>query len=107
MRPTNPSGLSQVHGARGDLAKGAEGAGTGDSQAIICQHSLSTRAVPENWRPAGVTQIYKRSCKKNPGYYRSVGLPSVPGKLIEQITLSEIMRHVQDNWGSGPGSMGP
>ena len=43
---------------------------------------------------------YKKGCKEGPGNYRPVSLTSVPGKVMEQIVLREIMLHVWDNWGT-------
>ena len=34
---------------------------------IIYQHSLLTGEVPEDWRTANVTPIFKKSCKEDPG----------------------------------------
>ena len=64
---------------------------------IICQRSLLTGEVPEDWRLASVTPIYKKGCKEDPGNYRPVSLTSVPGKIMEQIVLREITWHVRDN----------
>ncbi|KFP60339.1 hypothetical protein N322_01886, partial [Cariama cristata] len=66
---------------------------------IIYQQSWLTGEVPDNWRLTNVTPIYKKGQKENPGNYRPVGLTSIPGKVMEQIILSEITRHVQDNQG--------
>jgi len=69
---------------------------------IIYQCFWSTREVPEDWRLASVTLIYKKGCKEDPGNYRSVSLTLVPGKIMEQFILREITRHVQDNQGIKP-----
>jgi len=66
---------------------------------IIYQHSLLTGDVPEDWRLASVTPIYKKGCKKDPGNYRPVSLTSVLGKIMEQIVLREITWHAWDNRG--------
>ena len=57
---------------------------TAELLAIIYHYcSLLTGEVPEGWRLASVTPIYKKSCKKDPGNYRPVSLTSVPGKVME------------------------
>ncbi|KAK4820005.1 hypothetical protein QYF61_017384 [Mycteria americana] len=69
---------------------------------IIYQQSWLTGEVTVDWRLANVTPIYK----KGPGNYRPVTLTSVPGKLMEQIILSAITRHVEDNQGIKPSQHG-
>ncbi|GAB0199266.1 mitochondrial enolase superfamily member 1 [Grus japonensis] len=64
---------------------------------IIYQQSWLTEEVPVDWRLANVMPIHKKGWKKDPGNYRPVSLTSVPGKFMEQIILSAIMQHVQDN----------
>ncbi|KFV90657.1 hypothetical protein N327_04648, partial [Fulmarus glacialis] len=64
---------------------------------ILHQQSWLSREVPADWRLANVMPIYKKGWKEDPGNYRLVSLTSVPGKIIEHITLSAIMWHVQDN----------
>ena len=71
---------------------------TAEPLSITYQCSLLTGEVPEDWRLATVTPIYRKGCKEDPVNYRSVSLTSVPGKIMEQIVLMEITRHVQDNW---------
>ena len=70
------------------------------------QRSLLTGEVPEDWRLASVTPIYSKGCKEDLGNYRLVSLTSVPGKVMEQIVLQEITRHVQDNQGIRPSQHG-
>ena len=60
---------------------------------IIYQHSLPTIEVSVDWRLASVTPIYKKGCREDLGNYRHVSLTLVPGKVMEQIVLREIMRH--------------
>ncbi|PKU33043.1 rna-directed dna polymerase from mobile element jockey-like [Limosa lapponica baueri] len=64
---------------------------------IIYQQSWLTGKVPVDWRLANVMHSYKKGHKKDPGTYRPVSLTSVPGKVMEQIILSAITQHIQDN----------
>ena len=64
---------------------------------IIYQQSWLTGEVPVDWKLANVTLIYRKGRKENPGNYKPVSLTSVPGKVMEQIILSAITQHVQDN----------
>ena len=49
-----------------------------------------------------MTPVYK----KDLGNYRPVSLTSVPGKVMEQIVLREIMRHMRDDRGIRPSQHG-
>ena len=70
----------------------------------IYQRSWLSGEVPEDWRLANVTPIYKKSRKEDLGNYRPVSLTSVPGKVMEQIILGEITQHVQNSQGISMGS---
>ncbi|KAK4822009.1 hypothetical protein QYF61_006623 [Mycteria americana] len=73
---------------------------------IIYQQSWLTGEVPADWRLANVPPIFKKGRKEDPGNYRPVSLTSVPGKLMEQIILSAITWHVEDNQGIKPSQHG-
>ena len=49
----------------------------------IYQRSWMSGEVPEDWRLADVTPIYKKSRKEDLGNYRPISLTSVPGKVME------------------------
>jgi len=64
---------------------------------VIYQQSWLTAEVPVDWKLANVAPIYKKGQKEDPGNYRLVSLTSVPGKIMEQIILSAITQHTQNN----------
>ena len=53
-----------------------------------------------------MTHIYKKDHREDLGNYGPGSLTSVPGKVMEQIILSEITWHVQDNWEIRPSHHG-
>ncbi|KAK4819966.1 hypothetical protein QYF61_016120 [Mycteria americana] len=70
---------------------------------IIYQQSWLTGEVPVDW---DVTSIFKKRRKEDPGNYRPASLTSVLGKLMEEIILSAITWHVEDNQGIKPSQHG-
>ena len=59
---------------------------------IIFERSWTTGEVPEDWRIANVTPVFKKGKKEDPGNYRPVSLTSVPGKVMEQLVLDTIFQ---------------
>ena len=64
---------------------------------IIFQQSFNTGIVPQDWRHATVTPIFKKGTKGDPANYRPVSLTSIPCKIFESILKDNIMNHLLDN----------
>ncbi|XP_061469435.1 uncharacterized protein LOC133378834 isoform X1 [Rhineura floridana] len=62
----------------------------------ICNLSLGSSSVPEDWKVANVTPIFKRGSRGDPGNYRPVSLTSVPGKLVESIIKARLTKHIEE-----------
>jgi len=63
---------------------------------IIFESSWRTGEVPEDWRKANVTPVFKKGKKEEPGNYRPVSLTSIPGKVMEQLILEVINKQVEE-----------
>jgi len=63
---------------------------------VIFERSWRTGEVPEDWRKANVTPIFKKGKKENPGNYRLVRLTSILGKMMEQLILDVIIKQVEE-----------
>jgi len=50
---------------------------------IVFERSWRTGEVPEDWRKASVTSVFKKGKKEDPGNYRPVSLICILGKVIE------------------------
>ena len=64
--------------------------------AIIFERSWRTGEVPEDWKKANVTPIFKKGKKEDPGNYRPVSLTSILGKVMEQLILEVINKQVEE-----------
>jgi len=73
---------------------------------VICHCSWSAKEVPEVWRLASMTPIYREGHKEDLGNYRPVSLNLVPGKGMEKITLGENTHSVGDRWRISPSQHG-
>uniref|UniRef100_A0A8C3BA48 Reverse transcriptase domain-containing protein n=1 Tax=Cairina moschata TaxID=8855 RepID=A0A8C3BA48_CAIMO len=63
---------------------------------IIFERSWRTSEVPEDWRTANVTPVFKKGRKEDPGNYRPVSLTSVPGKVLEQLVLDAVSKQLEE-----------
>lgn len=63
---------------------------------IILEMSWQLEVVPGHWKKAHGTPIFKKGKEEDPSNYRQANLPSVSGKLIEQIILRTFSRHLKD-----------
>ncbi|GAB0209846.1 mitochondrial enolase superfamily member 1 [Grus japonensis] len=73
---------------------------------IIFERSWRAGEVPEDWRKANVTPVFEKGNKEDPGNYRPVSLTSIPGKVMEQLILGVINKHVEEKEAIGSGQHG-
>ena len=50
--------------------------------------------VPNDWREANITALFKKGSKSASQYYRPVSLTSVIYKLMKSIIKDEIIKHL-------------
>jgi hypothetical protein len=59
--------------------------------------TLATGQIPEEWRKATVTPIFKKGSRLSPGNYRPVSLTCILCKVQEAIIRQKIMDHLEKN----------
>ena len=65
--------------------------------AMIYNASFQEGLVPQDWRIANVTPIFKKGSKSDAGNYRPVSLTSVICKVMESILKDALMNHITTN----------
>ncbi|KFV77500.1 RNA-directed DNA polymerase from mobile element jockey, partial [Struthio camelus australis] len=63
---------------------------------IILERSWRSGEVPEAWKKASVTPVFPKGKEEEPGNYGPVSLTSIPGKVMEQLLLEVLTKHVED-----------
>ena len=61
---------------------------------ILYTKSLASGSVPQDWREANVSPIYKKGSKNNPENYRPISLTSIPCKIMESILKDGIINYL-------------
>ena len=65
--------------------------------AFLYQQSINTGQVPEDWRKAIVTPIYKKGPKSDPVNYRPISLTCLCCKILEHVVLSHMAKHLNQH----------
>ena len=63
---------------------------------IIFNKSLKEGNVPQDWKCANITPLFKKGCKQEPGNYRPISLTSIACKILEGILKKEILEHINN-----------
>ena len=64
---------------------------------ILFQHSLSKGIVPDDWKLAFISPLFKKGDKSDVANYRPISLTSIVCKLLEHIVHSTIMDFLDSN----------
>ena len=61
---------------------------------VLYNSSLRSGVVPDEWKEAGVTPLFKKGKKSDAQNYRPVSLTSIICKIMESILKDEILNHI-------------
>jgi hypothetical protein len=63
----------------------------------IFRRSLEETGIPDEWKRANVTAIFKKGAKSDPANYRPVSLTSQIGKIMERIIKEDVVQFLESN----------
>ena len=63
----------------------------------LYQQSLNTGTLPEEWKSAFITPVFKKGKRSDPLNYRPISLTSIVCKIFEHIVASQVTNHLETN----------
>ena len=63
----------------------------------LFNNSLQSGTMPEEWKLANVTPIFKKGSKSLPSNYRPISLTSVVCKMLETLIRDKLVNHLEEN----------
>jgi ribonuclease P/MRP protein subunit RPP40 len=63
--------------------------------ALLFQQSLVEGKLPEDWKSATITPLFKKGSKADPQNYRPVSLTSIVCKIFESVLKDKILEHLE------------
>jgi len=64
---------------------------------VIFSQSFASGKVPDGWRLAQISPIFKKGSRSSPNNYRPISLTSVSCKLMERIMRDVMLEHLYSN----------
>ena len=64
---------------------------------LLFNQSLRTGQVPQDWRTASITPIFKKGSRAESQNYRPVSLTCILCKVMEKVIRKHIVHHLQEN----------
>jgi len=68
-----------------------------DPLCCIFNKSLESGTLPEDWKTAEVTALFKKGTKTDPGNYRPVSLTCIACKVLESVVRDAMVSHFTDH----------
>ena len=65
--------------------------------ANIYNSSIASGVLPDDWKKANISAIFKKGVKKDPSNYRPVSLTSITCKILESFIRDEVYKHIKRN----------
>ena len=68
-----------------------------DPLTLLMNVSLSQGVLPQDWKKAFVSPIYKKGARNRAENYRPISLTSIAGKLMEKLVKDAVLCHLVEN----------